>query len=438
MSKHFLYFVFTFLISCSGNKFLQSGPMTGYSTHTEGVVWVQTTQPAKVELRYKDTATGKTLRSEGFETRQEMAYACHIPLQLKPGQEYPYEVRINKHKVRLPYQPVIRAQSLWQWRTDPPAFRFVAGSCNYVNEPAVDRPGRSYGNGYGIFRSMDSLNPDFMVWMGDNTYLREVDWNSRSGMVHRYTHTRSLPEMQPLLARTQHYATWDDHDFGPDNSDRSFALRDEATAVFKQFWANPNYGAGGGISGTFEWQDVQFFLLDNRSFKMPNNLQTENKQLLGDQQVQWLIEALSVSKAPFKFVVIGGQVLNPVIADWSENYAKYPEEQQKLLEGIRKNNITGVIFLSGDRHHTELSRMDREGTYPLYELTVSPLTAGAVGDRALKEANTYRVDGTYYGLNNFAWMEVSGPRQNRVLKISIRKSDGTEVWNREIKASELK
>lgn len=412
--------------------------MSGYSTHTEGVVWVQTRKEAKVEVRYKDTSSGKMLRSEPFVTHPEEAYTCHIPLKLEPGKTYPYEIRINRKKVKLDYQPHIQAQSLWQWRTDPPAFSFVAGSCNYVNEPEVDRPGRSYGSAHGIFRSMDSLNPDFMVWMGDNTYLREVDWNSRSGMIHRYTHTRSLPEMQPFLGRTQHYATWDDHDFGPDNSDRSFALRDEATAIFKQFWANPNYGSGGGISGTFEWQDVQFFLLDNRSFKMPNNLKADNKSLLGQTQVQWLIEALTVSKAPFKFVVIGGQVLNPVVADWSENYAKYPEEQQQLLEGIRKNNIQGVIFLSGDRHHTELSRMDREGSYPLYELTVSPLTAGAVGDRSLKEANTYRVEGTYYGLNNFALMEVSGPRQNRTLKISIRKTDGTEVWNREIKASELK
>ena len=53
-------------------------------------------------------------------------------------------------------------------------------------------------------------NPDFMLWLGDNTYLRESDWNSRTGFIKRYPHTRALSELQPLLASTHHYATWDD------------------------------------------------------------------------------------------------------------------------------------------------------------------------------------------------------------------------------------
>ena len=60
--------------------------------------------------------------------------------------------------------------------------------------------------------------PDLMLWMGDNTYMREPDWYTRTGVFHRYSHTRELPELQPLLAAASHYATWDDHDYGADNA----------------------------------------------------------------------------------------------------------------------------------------------------------------------------------------------------------------------------
>ena len=33
------------------------------------------------------------------------------------------------------------------------------------------------------------------------------------------------------------------------------------------------------------------------------------------------------------------------------------------------------MFLSGDRHFTELLKVERPGTYPLYEFTSSPLTS---------------------------------------------------------------
>ena len=60
-----------------------------------------------------------------------------------------------------------------------------------------------------------------MLWLGDNIYTREVDFYSLSGYQKRYTHTRNIKEMQPLLSNTHHYAIWDDHDYGPNNTDRS-------------------------------------------------------------------------------------------------------------------------------------------------------------------------------------------------------------------------
>lgn len=417
---------------------LQAGPMVGYSDLREVMLWVQTTEPALVQIEYWERGHGEQRqRTAELETSAETGYTAHLVADVvEPGRRYEYALYLNGRRVERPYPLEFQSQELWQWRTDPPDFRLALGSCTYVNEPAVDRPGPPYGGDYRIFTSIDRLHPDLMLWLGDNVYLREADWHSRTGIRRRYTHTRSLPELQPLLARTHHYALWDDHDYGPNDSDRSFAYKQLTLEAFKQFWANPSYEqGGGGITGTFEWQDVQFFLLDDRWLRSSNRLSTAAGSYLGDSQVQWLTEALAGSTATFKIVCVGGQVLNP--AKVFENYSNYERERNKLFAAITAAKVPGVVFLSGDRHHSELTRMDRPGTYPLYDLTVSPLTSNpAFGAR--DEHNPGRLDGTLVMQRNFALIDVTGPRHDRRLHMRVLDVDGRQLWNQELSSKDLK
>ena len=80
--------------------------------------------------------------------------------------------------------------------------------------------------------------------------------------------------------------------------------------AFELFWGNPSYGVAGkpGATFTFQWADVQFFMLDNRYYRTPNNRKTGERTMLGEHQFEWLIDALTSSQAPFKLVAIGGQV----------------------------------------------------------------------------------------------------------------------------------
>ena len=146
---------------------------------------------------------------------------------------------------RCAYAATFQTQPMWRWRTDPPAMKIAIGSCAYINDPPYDRPGRPYGDGVEIFKAIADQKPDAMVWLGDNIYYREADWLSESGMRYRYAQNRELAELQPLLASAHHYAIWDDHDFGPDDSDRTFRLRETALGVFKDYWANVTYGTDG-------------------------------------------------------------------------------------------------------------------------------------------------------------------------------------------------
>ena len=214
-------------------------------------------------------------------------------------------------KIEFDYKLEFQSQEHWEYRKNPPDFSFAVGSCAYTNEQDKDRPGKSYGGDYFIYSNILGKNPDFMLWLGDNVYFREPD-ASKTGVYHRYTHDRALSELQPLLGSVHHYAIWDDHDYGPNNSDRSFIHKNITLQAFKDFWANPSYGIenNGGITTQFRWSDIDFFLLDNRFFRTPQNRKNIYREILGQEQVDWLIDALLNSKAPFKIVAIGGQFLN--------------------------------------------------------------------------------------------------------------------------------
>jgi alkaline phosphatase D len=74
--------------------------------------------------------------------------------------------------------------------------------------------------------------------------------------------------------------------------------------------------------------------------------------------------------------------------------------------------------------------------YPLFDLTVSPLTSGSHGKGA--DANPLQVEGTLVAEKTFAKMEVFGSRKERTLRITVFGSDGQEYWKKEIKAADLK
>ena len=417
---------------------IRSGPMLGYSEMREVMLWAQTTGAADVHFVYWDSAApGVRHRTAGARTTAADAFTTkQIADRVEPGRVYGYEVVVNGRRIARPYPLRFQTQKLWQFREEPPAFRIALGSCAYVNEPEYDRPGTPYGGGLEIFTSIARTKPDAMLWLGDNVYLREVDWYTRTGILARYTHSRSIPELQPLLASTHHYATWDDHDFGPNNIDRSWIHKDVSLDAFKLFWGNPTHGVGGkpGVTTMFQWADVEFFLLDNRYHRTPNDRDaTGRRTMLGDHQFQWIIDALTSSRAPFKIVAVGGQTLSPMTE--FENFATYAEERQALIDAITAEEIPGVVFLSGDRHLTELTRLEREGTYPLYDITISPLSAGAYADG---KANAASVPGTLVNQRNFALLDFSGPRTDRSMKISVHDTAGALLWTRTITARELR
>ena len=180
----------------------------------------------------------------------------------------------------------------------------------------------------------------------------------------------------------------------------------------------------------FTWNDIDFFLLDNRYNRSVNERKTGERSILGKEQLKWLKNALVSSQAPYKFVAMGGQFLNN--AGVYESYTNYgfDKERQDIIDFIYAENIEGVIFIDGDRHHTELSKLSSEGKPTIWDITVSPLTSGA---HMSDEINGLRVPETYVGEQNYAQITVSGTRKNRLVAVKIKDKTGKVIWTQELK-----
>jgi alkaline phosphatase D len=117
----------------------------------------------------------------------------------------------------------------------------------------------------------------------------------------------------------------------------------------------------------------------------------------------------------------------------------FPDEQRELFDFIVRERITGVVFLSGDRHMGELLKVQREGCYPFYELTASPLTAGPANGHPDEANNPARVPGTWVrGQRNFGLIRVLGKRGERKLVLSLCDKDGKPLFEHTIMESELR
>jgi len=238
---------------------------------------------------------------------------------------------------------VLRGQTLAT--SAPESVSFLLGSCALQHPLLSERRNR-------IFTAMRNTPSDFMIWTGDNVYLLgRKQWGSAEGMERAYQKQRSIPEIEAFVRSRPQLAIWDDHDFGPNNADGHFPLKDSALAVFQKYWANPYYGTAdqGGNFSHFEAGDASFFLLDGRFFR-----DTEDGIILGRTQLEWLKRGLAASTASFKFIVTASQALatNP----GGDELGDAPAEKNALLDFIASEGISGVVFLSGDRLYTELTQ----------------------------------------------------------------------------------
>jgi alkaline phosphatase D len=438
----FLYLIF-FSIPVFSQPRIIAGPMLGQVELRDAKVWIEVSPEVKsVSLQLNKKGDSKSLKTISY--MGELGNEFN-PIQFTIGgldMNTTYEYRFFINGKSTASGGTFTTKDLWQWRKPAPDFSFLTGSCAYFNEPIYDRPGKPYGQDSSIFESMAKEDAKFCLWLGDNWYTREVDFYSEWGLQYRAHHDRAQPILQNLLKAMPQFAIWDDHDYGPDDIGKSYILKETSRKIFMQYFCNPSYGENGqGIYSMISWGDADIFLTDGRWFRSEDKMKDSaegkpnpEKRMFGKQQMEWLKNALVYSKATFKIIAVGSQVLNP-LSPW-ERLRQFPAEYDELMNFLKENKINGVLFISGDRHHSEVIKIDRPGTYPLYDITVSSFTAGSTGFDGPEKNSPYRVFELAYK-QNYGKFSFSGMKGNRKLNVEFLGLKGEKLGEWSITEKEL-
>jgi alkaline phosphatase D len=289
--------------------------------------------------------------------------------------------------------------------------RIAFGSCNKHD---AEQP---------LWQAIERLQPDVWIWTGDIVY---GDTEDMALMGAKYDAQKAQPDYARLAASCQIVGIWDDHDYGLNSGGKQFSKRAESQQALLDFLdvpANAPRRAQAGAYGSHMFgsgeQQVQVLLLDARYHRDEPG---PDGDILGEAQWAWLEQQLTASRARINILASGIQVL-PVQHKY-EKWANFPKARERLLELVDSSGAQGVLFVSGDRHIAEISRLHRPGTEPLYDVTSSGMTHNWT--KFPGEPNALRVGSVYHQLN-FGMLDIDWRTEPVIVDLQIHDLQGAVV-----------
>ena len=297
-----------------------------------------------------------------------------------------------------------------------------------------------------ILREVVAAGPEIFLYLGDNIY---GDTRDMAVLQAKYAKLAAKEEFRQLRAKVAVTAVWDDHDYGANDAGKEYPEKEESRRIFLDFWKVPAGSprrAHPGIYGSHVYREgnraMQLLLLDTRFFRDPLKRKTgppwkndyepdpdPGKSLLGDAQWKWLEEEL---KKPADLRIIATSIQFSHEYNGWESWTNLPAQRQKMIELIRDTRANGVIFISGDVHWGEISRLPVQGAYPLYDVTSSGLTE----EWEKVEPNRNRV-GPVIQANHFGMIEVDWSKADPEIVLGLHAIGGKEKNRRTLRLSDL-
>ena len=342
-----------------------AGPLTGDVRANQVTLWMYAPIKSKCTFSYRAEGSSKADAKTG-ELTALSNQAAKVPGQilkstvvgLSPDTRYQYQVTIDG-----------KADPSWKgsFKTAPlegtsTAFRMAITSCMHIK-----RAQRSWN-------LLLAEQPDLHLTVGDTHYADTTDPTIQ--FQHHLAYRRKK-EFANVLRQVPTYAIWDDHDYGPNNSDGTAEGKEFSLAGWKQAWPNPASGTPDTPGAFFKFSrgDVDFFVVDGRYHRSPNELpDNDKKRMLGDAQFEWLLSGLKNSKAKFKIIASGSVLHHSKVDGWRI----FTFSRHRLFDAIKKHKISGVMYIGGDMHQSlvwQHHESDRVG-YPMIEIMSSGITNG--------------------------------------------------------------
>jgi alkaline phosphatase D len=331
---------------------------------------------------------------------------------------------------------------------DAPLTRIAFGSCADQDKPCP------------VWDAVAAQKPDLLVLLGDTIYA-DLDRSKKVTpelIQSKYEALAAVPGFAKLRESTKLIGTYDDHDYGKNDGDETWPLKDDAQRILLDFYKVPADSPRRTRKGAYHAElygppgkRVQVIVLDGRYHRSPGKtgprrmipgygspiapyIPDPAANLLGDEQWAWLEEQLK-QPAELRLIGTGVQVLSEDHP--FEKWANFPKERERLYKLLRETKANGVVVLSGDRHLAELSLDTKAIGYPLYDVTSSGFNQASKSWRA-PEPNKHRVAAVPYG-DNFGiitidWASETSPR----VSLQLRDEDGEIVVKQNIRLGMLK
>ncbi|MCE3295876.1 MAG: alkaline phosphatase family protein [Crocinitomicaceae bacterium] len=324
--------------------------------------------------------------------------------------------------------------------------RIAFGSCAHQDDSLL------------IFNRVVSHKPDYFVFLGDNIYGDTQDMDTLQA---KYDKLASKPTFQALKQSTKIMATWDDHDFGWNDVGCHYDCKRDSKDIFLKFFEEPTTSSRWDREGIYtsymyaeHGKTIQFILLDERTFRsdlplvkeedmgqlntdgrffyfLDYNLSTHpDSTMLGEEQWLWLEKEL-MKKADVRIICSGTQF--GISYNGYEAWANFPLEQERMLALIRKTRAEGVLFISGDVHYAEISRLKVPDTYPIYDVTSSGLSE----NWKFAAPNTNRIEGPVMD-HNFGLITLNWASEIPLIKMEIWDKTDNQRLEYTIPLTELK
>jgi alkaline phosphatase/alkaline phosphatase D len=322
-----------------------------------------------------------SIKTEFQEARSEHDFIVKDKItDLKPNTSYYYRViwTLNDHSF---FSPIHVFKTLAGAFQDQEVHFVVTGEMNY----AYFQRGRYWLNwlsayydhdkrlGYRGLEAVSRLNPDFVIFMGDNVYYDPfLSWPAKTQVQMRMKWHEQLSQERfvELFSKAPAYWLMDDHDFRFDNAHPGIK-RDPApelgTDVFLEQLPVLDFSARGGPAALFGGEDqkifyrthritqaLQIWILDNRTLRSSNDLPDgPEKTVWGREQLSWLKETLLQSDAPFKLIFSSTPIIGPDKLPTNDNHASgFRYEREAFLNWLKENHFEqkNLYFVAGDSH----------------------------------------------------------------------------------------
>lgn len=398
-----------------------TGPMVGHVDDTTGMIWFRPGEREGLfELKVHEAASGKLMHQASGKSDANDDYCIKWQVTgLQPSSEYRYSIFHNDE--------VVLDDEALRFRTAPasgaPAkIRLAIGSC------ADMKPIK-------LWSDIEEAQVDGLVWLGDTPYIDSTDLSFAR---QRHREFLSIEPLARLIRHTPSWGTWDDHDFGGNDTSGLLKGKINTRRAFVEYRANAQFGhEDQGIYSKFSYGPVDVWLLDTRWFSRtePSPVDPAQPTLLGQHQWQWLQDTLRASKAPYKLITCG-MIWDDKENKESDDWGTYTYERQALFDFIGQQKISGVLLVGGDIHCSRLLKYKTESTcgYPIYQLIVSPFH-----ERVIPSLNVAHPDLIHGSATPNVWLklDVDSTATDATLRAEWVQMQGQKMWNLELKASDL-